>query len=268
VAGTHRDEKTAITTFAIERALSRRDEPARQDGTWCVRVSGGLGPPTTRCAPWNPWTIAFDRVARARSSASASRVGGVPPRPLSCHRCRHGRIDSLSPASLCGLTGMKPTYGLISRAASFRPRSNLDFVGPTLTPRITSKNAAAAEPLPWLGNRLAPNASTFSPSPAPRVDFAAALRPCDSPDFAGMRSYIPRSPAPAAHFSLQRPAAVYARLQRWPSRRCASSEPLSRGAPATIPILRTYGGATLSQSIAGPKAWRCTVVIEDPALDK
>src|SRR5271156_4668503 len=78
-------------------------------------------------APWNPWDTTTHRVAGGSSSGSAVAVAAaLAPAAIGSDTGGSIRI----PASLCGLTGFKPTYGLISLAGVFALATTLDSLGP------------------------------------------------------------------------------------------------------------------------------------------
>jgi len=108
------------------------------------------------------------------SSGSAAAVAaGIVPAAIGSDTGGSIRI----PASLCGITGLKPTYGLISLAGAVPLATTLDSLGP-LTHTVEDAallTAAMSGPDPR-------DAATLS---APRLDFAAAL--ADRPDIRGLR---------------------------------------------------------------------------------
>ena len=124
----------------------------------------------------NPW--ATDRIPGGSSGGSAVAVaaGFVP---LSLGSDTGGSIRQ--PAALCGLVGLKPTYGRVSRYGLLAYGSSLDQIGPFTR---TVEDAAIAL------NVLAgadPADATSAPQPVP--DYTTAL----AGDAAGLRVGVPRA---------------------------------------------------------------------------
>ena len=135
---------------------------------------GGWGRNVPMGAPWNPWDTSVHRVAGGSSSGSAVAVAaGLAPAALGSDTGGSIRI----PSALCGLTGLKPTYGLVSLAGVFPLATTLDSLGPIARSAddVALLTAAMAGPDPR-------DPATFS---APTIDFADALGL--PPDIRGMR---------------------------------------------------------------------------------
>jgi aspartyl-tRNA(Asn)/glutamyl-tRNA(Gln) amidotransferase subunit A len=135
---------------------------------------GGWGRNQPMGAPWNPWDMSTHRVAGGSSSGSAVAVaGGLAPAAIGSDTGGSIRI----PAALCGLTGLKPTYGLVSLHGAVPLSATLDSVGPLAhtVEDVARLTAAIAGPDPR-------DATTLN---APRVDFAAAIE--YAADIRGMR---------------------------------------------------------------------------------
>lgn len=135
---------------------------------------GGWGRNEPMGAPWNPWDLATHRVAGGSSSGSAVAVaGGLVPAALGSDTGGSVRI----PSALCGLTGLKTTFGVVSLHGAVPLSTTLDTVGPLAhsVDDVALLTAAMAGPDPADPGTLG----------VPHVDFAAALaRP---PDIRGMR---------------------------------------------------------------------------------
>ena len=88
---------------------------------------GGWGRNQPMGAPWNPWDLRAHRVAGGSSSGSAVAVaGGLCPAAIGSDTGGSIRI----PAALCGITGLKPTYGLVSLYGAVPLSTTLDSIGP------------------------------------------------------------------------------------------------------------------------------------------
>jgi aspartyl-tRNA(Asn)/glutamyl-tRNA(Gln) amidotransferase subunit A len=123
----------------------------------------------------NPWDL--DRVPGGSSGGSAATVaaGGVA---LSLGTDTGGSIRQ--PAALCGIVGLKPTYGRVSRFGVIAFASSLEQVGPF---------ARDAEDAALLLSAIAgadPMDATTAPVPVP--DYAAALQG----GLDGLRVGVPR----------------------------------------------------------------------------
>jgi aspartyl-tRNA(Asn)/glutamyl-tRNA(Gln) amidotransferase subunit A len=161
------------TATALERLLAAGMIPLGK--THMVEFAfGGWGRNLPMGAPWNPWDMTTHRVAGGSSSGSAVAVAaGLAPAAIGSDTGGSIRI----PASLCGLTGLKTTYGLVSLYGVVPLSTSLDSLGP-LTHTVEDAallSAAMAGPDPR-------DPATLG---APHFDLAAAMD--GEPAVRGMR---------------------------------------------------------------------------------
>jgi aspartyl-tRNA(Asn)/glutamyl-tRNA(Gln) amidotransferase subunit A len=115
-------------------------------------------------APWNPWDPRKHRVAGGSSSGSAVAVAaGLAPAAIGSDTGGSIRI----PAALCGLTGLKPTYGLVSLHGAVPLSTTLDSIGPLARTVDDAALLTAA--------MAGPDPRDPATATAPRVDFGAAI---------------------------------------------------------------------------------------------
>jgi len=124
----------------------------------------------------NPW--ATDRTPGGSSGGSAAAVAARCA-PLALGSDTGGSIRQ--PASFCGVVGLKPTYGRVSRYGLLAFASSLDQIGPIAT---TASDAALA-----LGVLAGPDRADATTSRQPVPDFVAAM----TGDVAGLRIGVPRA---------------------------------------------------------------------------
>jgi len=161
------------TATAVERLLAAGMIPLGK--THLVEFAfGGWGRNQAMGAPWNPWDTQQHRVTGGSSSGSAAAVAaGVAPAAIGSDTGGSIRI----PAALCGLTGLKPTYGLVSLAGVVPLATTLDSLGP-----LTRTVEDAALLTAAMAGADPRDEATLA---APRLDLVAAL--AGKPDIRGVR---------------------------------------------------------------------------------
>ena len=112
----------------------------------------------------NPWDARVHRMPGGSSSGSGAAVAaGLVPVALGSDTGGSIRI----PCSLCGLTGLKPTYGRVSRTGVLPLSWSLDHAGPMAR--------SAADCALALGAMAGHDPADPTTSPRPVPDYAAAL---------------------------------------------------------------------------------------------
>lgn len=123
--------------------------------------------------PWDP-----ERIPGGSSGGSAAAVAaGLTPIALGSDTGGSVR----QPAALCGIVGLKPTYGRVSRYGLIAFASSLDHVGPFGT---TAEDVALV-----LGAMAGQDPADATSAAVPVPDYTAAL----TGDIAGLRIGLPRS---------------------------------------------------------------------------
>ncbi|MGH9144235.1 MAG: amidase, partial [Vicinamibacterales bacterium] len=124
----------------------------------------------------NPW--ALDRIPGGTSGGSAAAVAARLT-PMALGSDTGGSIRQ--PAALCGVVGLKPTYGRVSRYGLIAHASSLDQVGPLA---CTVEDVALT-----LGVLAGADAADATSAAEPVSDYAAAL----TGDVRGARIGVPRA---------------------------------------------------------------------------
>src|SRR5262245_22286181 len=131
--------------------------------------------------PWNPWDANTHRICGGSSSGSGAAVAaGLCAGTLGSDTGGSIRI----PSALCGITGIKPTYGRVSRAGVLPLAWSMDHVGPMCR---TARDSAL-----MLGAIAGYDPADPTTSVLPVPDYATAL----TGDVKGMRVGLLR-----AHFT-------------------------------------------------------------------
>ena len=147
--------------------------------TNCDEFAMGSSTENSAFAPTkNPW--ALDRTPGGSSGGSAAAVAARMV-PIALGSDTGGSIRQ--PAALCGVVGLKPTYGRVSRFGLIAFASSLDQIGPITT---TVDDAAAA--LDVIAGPD-PRDATCASAPRPDGGFVGAL----TGDVRGARIGVPRA---------------------------------------------------------------------------
>jgi aspartyl-tRNA(Asn)/glutamyl-tRNA(Gln) amidotransferase subunit A len=148
----------------------------------------------------NPWDRATHRMAGGSSSGSGVAVAaGLAPGALGSDTGGSIRI----PASLCGITGLKPTYGRVSRAGVLPLAWSMDHVGPM--------TRSAADCALMLGAMAGYDPADPSTSVLPVPDYTAALTGSVKGLRVGLlRPYFLEAAAPEVRAAVEAAAATLA----------------------------------------------------------
>jgi aspartyl-tRNA(Asn)/glutamyl-tRNA(Gln) amidotransferase subunit A len=208
---------------------------------------GGWGRNAPMGAPWNPWDAKVHRVAGGSSSGSAVAVAaGLAPVALGTDTGGSIRI----PAAFCGLTGLKPTYGVVSIAGVFPLASTLDSLGP-----ITHTVDDAALLCAVMSGADPRDPATLG---APGIDFAGAI--AEEPDIAGMRITV----LPVAQFAWPTdPDVLRARAEAVAALKSLGAEVEEARVPFDLDdVMQRNGRVTAAEGYAVHRGY-----VEDASLD-
>ena len=152
-AETHRDQEIDEDAAAIDGL--RRAGAVLSAKLACVALAGGGGnrypSASLQGATRNPWDR--ERWSGGSSSGSAAAVAaGLVPYALGSETS--GSIGT--PSAFCGVTGLRPTYGLVSRRGAMPLSWTLDKIGPLA--RTATDCATVLQALAPSFRRLSPRA--------------------------------------------------------------------------------------------------------------
>lgn len=181
----------------------------------------------------NPW--ATDRIPGGSSGGSAVAVASGMA-PLALGSDTGGSIRQ--PAALCGIVGLKPTYGRVSRYGLLAFASSLDQVGP-----LTWTVADAARALMVIAGGDSADA-TSAPQAVP--DYTAAL----TGDVRGLRIGVPRELLEGAGVDTEVAARCKQALETLKARGASTVDIALPTAAAAIPTYYLIATAEASSNLA------------------
>lgn len=121
------DRAPAATSAMVVRRLRAAGAVILGKTQMVEFACGGWGTNARLGTPWNPWDMAHHRAPGGSSSGSAVAVAaGLATVAIGSDTGGSVRI----PASLCGLTGLKTTYGRVSNAGTVALAPSFDTLGP------------------------------------------------------------------------------------------------------------------------------------------
>src|SRR5499425_3342644 len=196
--------------------------------------------------PWNPWDVATHRICGGSSSGSGAAVAaGLCPGALGSDTGGSIRI----PSSLCGLSGIKPTYGRVSRAGVLPLAWSMDHVGPMC--RSVADCALMLAPLAGYDPRdpttsVLPVPDYAAPSPDRSRDFASVSSAPSSSRARARRSVLPSRRPPSSSRVRAPPSSP------WISRRSISVLPSRTPCSLPRPTPITKSGSRRARRSTAP----------------
>ncbi len=180
----------------------------------------------------NPWDS-----SRVPGGSSGGSAAAVAARLCAAATGTDTGGSIRQPAALCGITGIKPTYGRCSRWGMIAFASSLDQAGPM------TRSAADAALMLWGMAGFDPRDSTSVDAPVP--DYAAGLEA----DLAGLRIGLPKEYF-GAGLNERIAASIQGALQQYErlgARVCEISLPNS---PLSVPVYYVVAPAECSSNLA------------------
>ncbi|MBI4022042.1 MAG: Asp-tRNA(Asn)/Glu-tRNA(Gln) amidotransferase subunit GatA, partial [Candidatus Andersenbacteria bacterium] len=186
----------------------------------------------------NPWDT-----TRVPGGSSGGSAAAVAPRIVDYAHASDTGGSNRQPASFCGIVGLKPTYGRVSRFGLIAYGSSLDSIGP-----MTRTVSQAAELLAIMAGRD-PLDATSSPLPVPAYQDACGR------DIAGVTIGVP-SEYFAAGVDPRVQNAVHLALSQFASLGAIVQEISLPLTPAAVPVYYLIAKAEASTNLARYDALR------------